>query len=66
MTQKVRVGLPRGLLYHEYGRAWEKFFEGLGAAVIVSGETTKKMLDTGGRQDWRLLLICSGTGGRCD
>ncbi|MDF2568745.1 MAG: hypothetical protein K0R55_349 [Sporomusa sp.] len=51
MPETVRIGLPRGLLYYKYGSLWEKFFEALGAQVIVSGETTKDMLTLGGVLD---------------
>lgn len=49
--ETVRVGLPRGLLYYQYGSLWKKFFEALGAQVVVSGETTKEMLARGGVLD---------------
>lgn len=42
------IGLPRGLLYYEYGDLWQNFFAALGARVIVSEETTKAMLTDGG------------------
>ncbi|BBB92686.1 MAG TPA: acyl-CoA dehydratase activase-related protein [Methylomusa anaerophila] len=48
IVHKPVVGLPRGLLYYYYGAAWVKFFESLGAQVIVSGPTTKETLDLGG------------------
>lgn len=43
----ARIGIPQGLLYHEYGLVWEKFFSYLGFEVVVSGETTKATLDAG-------------------
>ncbi|SMC75836.1 acyl-CoA dehydratase activase-related protein [Sporomusa malonica] len=51
MAETVRVGLPRGLLYYQYGCLWKNFFEALGAQVVVSGETTKDMLTAGGVLD---------------
>ncbi|HWR43827.1 acyl-CoA dehydratase activase-related protein [Sporomusa sp.] len=51
MLEAVRIGLPRGLLYYEYGSLWKNFFEALGAQVVVSDETTKEMLTTGGVLD---------------
>jgi hypothetical protein len=47
----IRIGLPRGLLHYYYGRVWENFFHELGAEVVVSGETTKAMLNYGGILD---------------
>ncbi len=46
--EPLRIGVPRGLLYYEYGDLWQHFFVGLGARVIVSEETTKAMLTAGG------------------
>ncbi|QDR81061.1 acyl-CoA dehydratase activase-related protein [Sporomusa termitida] len=46
--EPLRIGLPRGLLYYEYGDLWQNFFAALGARVIVSEETTKAMLTAGG------------------
>ncbi|MGL5514546.1 MAG: acyl-CoA dehydratase activase-related protein [Sporomusa sp.] len=43
--------MPRGLLYYEYGSLWQSFFDSLGAQVVVSGETTKEMLNSGGVLD---------------
>ncbi len=43
----VKVGIPRALLYYHYFPAWQSFFSELGADVVVSGETTKNILDTG-------------------
>ena len=33
----MTVGLPRALLYHQYGVLWETFFSALGCVVVVSG-----------------------------
>lgn len=43
----VKVGIPRALLYYSYFPMWKAFFEGLGAEVVVSGKTTKRILDNG-------------------
>ncbi len=43
----MRIGIPRGLLYYEYFPLWKCFFEELSAEVIVSGPTTKRILDRG-------------------
>ena len=43
----MRVGIPRALLYHKYYPAWERFFKELGAEVIVSPSTNKRILQLG-------------------
>jgi predicted nucleotide-binding protein (sugar kinase/HSP70/actin superfamily) len=45
----VKIGIPRALLYYHYFPAWEAFFKTLGAEVVLSGETTKSILDRGVR-----------------
>ncbi|SDE97625.1 acyl-CoA dehydratase activase-related protein [Sporomusa acidovorans] len=47
----VRIGLPQGLLYYQYGSAWERFLHELGADVVVTAETTKVTLDYGSALD---------------
>lgn len=47
----MRVGVPRGLLYYQYGLIWEKFLQELGAEVVVSDETTKATMDCGSMLD---------------
>jgi predicted nucleotide-binding protein (sugar kinase/HSP70/actin superfamily) len=42
-----RVGIPRGLYYYKYSALWESFFKGLGADVITSDITNKKILNNG-------------------
>ncbi|MBS3908606.1 MAG: hypothetical protein KGZ93_03085 [Actinobacteria bacterium] len=41
------VGIAQALLYYKYYPLWSTFLEGLGAEVVVSGSTTKKMINTG-------------------
>ncbi|MDF2929733.1 MAG: Protein of unknown function CoA enzyme activase [Anaerospora sp.] len=43
----IRVGMPQGLLFYQYGWVWEEFFRQLGAEVILSGATTRQTLDCG-------------------
>ncbi|MFO7650952.1 MAG: acyl-CoA dehydratase activase-related protein [bacterium] len=43
----MRIGLPRALLYHRYGRFWENYLAGLGAEVVVSRPTDKQLLQVG-------------------
>jgi len=46
---KLRVGIPRALLYHKYGKLWEVFLRELGAAVVLSPETNKEIIARGAR-----------------
>jgi len=43
----MKVGVPRALLFHRYGRFWEKFLAGIGAEVVVSRRTDKVLLQNG-------------------
>lgn len=43
----MRVGIPRGLLYHYYYPFWKTLFEELKAEVVVSGPTTKEVVNKG-------------------
>jgi predicted nucleotide-binding protein (sugar kinase/HSP70/actin superfamily) len=43
----MKVGVPRALLYHRYGRFWERFLSGLGVEVVVSRRTDKVLLQNG-------------------
>jgi len=43
----ITVGIPRALLYHEFGELWHSFFSKLGTAVLISEETNKHLLDRG-------------------
>jgi len=43
----LKIGIPQALLYYEYFPLWKNFLEGLGAEVIISGPTTKEILDLG-------------------
>lgn len=45
----VTIGIPRALSYYKYFPLWKDFFLNLGAEVIVSPPTNKKMLDLGAR-----------------
>ncbi|MDP4108676.1 MAG: acyl-CoA dehydratase activase-related protein [Bacillota bacterium] len=42
-----KVGIPRGLSYYEFYAAWKVFFEELGAEVVLSDRTSKKIIDDG-------------------
>lgn len=43
----MKVGIPRGLLYYSYYPFLEAFFSELGAEIVVSPNTNKKILDEG-------------------
>ncbi|RJQ40167.1 MAG: hypothetical protein C4555_02065 [Dehalococcoidia bacterium] len=43
----VKVGIPRAMLYYQYYPMWQSFFRGLGAEVVVSGETNHTILVKG-------------------
>jgi len=42
-----KVGIPRALLYYHFFPMWQAFFQTLGAEVVVSGRSTKSMLNRG-------------------
>ncbi len=42
-----KVGIPRSLLYYQFYPLWKSFFEELGAEIVVSDNTTKKILNDG-------------------
>ena len=44
----VKIGIPRALAYYQYFPMWHEFFNELGAEVIVSPQTTHKMVSDGG------------------
>ena len=47
MTDRIRVGLPRALLYHWFAPAWETLLANLGAEPVVSPPTNKALLGLG-------------------
>lgn len=44
---KIKVGIPRALFYYEFAPLWVNFFLELGAEVIVSPKTNKRILNDG-------------------
>jgi predicted nucleotide-binding protein (sugar kinase/HSP70/actin superfamily) len=44
---KMKVGIPKGLLYYKYYPFMKSFFEELGAEIAVSPDTNKLILDYG-------------------
>lgn len=45
--KKIKIGIPRALLYYRYGVLWKNFFETLGCNVILSPETSKQIVELG-------------------
>lgn len=45
----IKVGIPKSLFYYQMYPLWNAFFEELGAEVVTSQNTTKKILDKGVR-----------------
>lgn len=43
----IRVGIPHAMLYYQYYPMWQSFFRGLGADVVVSGETNQSIVTKG-------------------
>ena len=44
---KIKIGIPRALLYHRYGVLWRRFFDTLGCKVIISPETNQEIVTLG-------------------
>jgi len=47
MVMPVKVGIPRTLLYYYYYPMWRVFLSELGAAVMLTAPSTKRVLDQG-------------------
>lgn len=45
--QKIKIGLPRAMLYFRYKALWRSFFQELGMETVVSGPTDRDILDQG-------------------
>ena len=45
--KKIKIGIPRALLYYRYGVLWKNFFESLGCNIILSPETNKQIVELG-------------------
>lgn len=46
-VRRMKIGIPRALLYYYYVPFWKKFFEELKMEVIISEETNKVIVDKG-------------------
>ncbi len=47
MKQRIKVGIPRALSYYSFYPLWRVFLEKLGAEVIISKDTNRKILEDG-------------------
>jgi len=47
LMSRMKIGIPRALLYYKQFPFWQCFFKTLGAEVIVSGETNAQILNAG-------------------
>lgn len=45
----IKVGIPRALFFYYYFPQWKRFFENLGAQVVVSPPTNKTIINNGVR-----------------
>ena len=45
--KKIKIGIPRALLYYRYGVLWKNFFESLNCNVVLSPETNKTIVELG-------------------
>jgi len=45
--QKIKIGVPRALLYHRYGVLWKTFFTNLGCQIVLSPPTNKEIISLG-------------------
>jgi predicted nucleotide-binding protein (sugar kinase/HSP70/actin superfamily) len=44
---KIKVGIPRALLYYKFYKLWITFFKEVGAEVVISAETNKVIKNKG-------------------
>ncbi len=47
---KIKIGMPKGLLWYKYHVLWENFFENLGCEIINSSVTNKEIVERGVRE----------------
>lgn len=43
----ITVGIPRALLFHEFGGLWQDFFQNTATSIRLSGKTNRQILDHG-------------------
>lgn len=44
---KIKIGIPRALLYYKYQTLWPNFFQNLNLDVVLSPKTNKEIIDKG-------------------
>ena len=47
MKRKIRIGIPRGLLYYRDYILWKTFFEGIGCTVLLSAPSNRSIIEDG-------------------
>lgn len=47
METKIKIGIPRALLYYKYQVFWKRFFEKLNCEVLISPETNREIMNRG-------------------
>ena len=45
--EKIKIGIPKALLYYKYKDLWINFFENLNCEIIISPNTNKDILEIG-------------------
>jgi len=45
----MTIGIPRSLLYHQYGSLWESFFTELGCEITISSVTNEAIFKSGAK-----------------
>jgi len=46
---KVKIGIPKALLFYKYGDLWKAFFEELGCEIVISPNTNLETLEYGNK-----------------
>src|SRR6056297_3634900 len=47
--RKLKIGIPRGLLYYKYGALWDSFLNNLDLEIFYSPPTTDKIVQEGSK-----------------
>ena len=47
--KNIKIGIPKALLFYQYGDLWTSFFEELGCDIIISCNTTREIIEWGTR-----------------
>lgn len=54
--KKIKIGIPKALLYYYYFPFWLKLFSELGVDVVISDNSSRQLLDQGVKKS--LAEIC--------